>query len=70
MIGLTCSMNGYAQLKDGILFQAVARDASGNAASNRDIYVKIFVLKAINIRKVFKNLLKLCISTIIFDFKR
>ena len=39
-------MNGYAQFKDGILFQAVARDASGNAASNRDIYVKIFVLKA------------------------
>ena len=38
--------NTYAQvIPDGIAFQAVAKDASGNAAANRTIYVKIEVLE-------------------------
>jgi len=30
---------------DGILFQAVARDANNNAAGNRNVYIQIFIKK-------------------------
>ena len=40
------SMVAFAQVTpDGILFQAVARDANGNAAAGRNIYAKVNILK-------------------------
>lgn len=41
-----CTNNVFGQVTpDGILFQAVARDANGNAASGRNIYAKVSILK-------------------------
>ena len=39
----------YSQIvvPEGILFQAVARDANNNAASNRNIYVQIAIKRSI-----------------------
>ncbi|MBP6145457.1 MAG: hypothetical protein KA445_07450, partial [Sediminibacterium sp.] len=46
-IGLFFISNSvFAQITpDGILFQAVARDANGNAAAGRNIYAKVTILK-------------------------
>ena len=45
IILLTFVTKGFAQIMpDGILFQAVARDANGNAASGRNVYAKIALL--------------------------
>ncbi|MEY3209210.1 MAG: hypothetical protein RL064_1241, partial [Bacteroidota bacterium] len=45
---ILCCLGGptFAQITpDGILFQAVARDANGNAAAGRNIYAKVSILK-------------------------
>jgi hypothetical protein len=47
IIGVTTAASSFSQtlVPDGILFQAVARDANGNAAVARAVYVKINILK-------------------------
>jgi hypothetical protein len=40
-----CSIVSAQVTPDGILFQAVARDANGNAAAGRNIYAKVNLLK-------------------------
>ena len=46
-IGICSSFVSVAQtiIPDGILFQAVARDANGNAAVSRKVYAKVSILK-------------------------
>ena len=46
-IGFFISFNSIAQtiVPDGILFQAVARDANGNAAVSRTVYAKVSIIK-------------------------
>ena len=46
-IGVSASINTFSQttIPDGILFQAVARDANGNAAVARTVYAKVAILK-------------------------
>ena len=46
-IGVSTSINSFSQttIPDGILFQAVARDANGNAAVARTVYAKVAILK-------------------------
>jgi hypothetical protein len=41
------STNSFSQtiIPDGVLFQAVARDANGNAAVARTVYAKVSILK-------------------------
>ena len=48
IIGTGLSFFSTAQisnLPDGVLFQAVARDANGNAAVSRAVYAKVSILK-------------------------
>ena len=48
LILLLASKSSVAQgqvVPDGILFQAVARDANNNAAGNRNIYIQIYIKK-------------------------
>ena len=48
IIGISLSLFSSAQtatLPDGVLFQAVARDANGNAAVGRAVYAKVSILK-------------------------
>jgi len=47
IICVSASMNAFSQttIPDGILFQAVARDANGNAAVARSVYAKVNILK-------------------------
>ena len=40
------SYTQVASVPQGILFQAVARDANNNAASNRNVYVQIAIKRA------------------------
>jgi hypothetical protein len=49
IIGISFSLFSSAQtatLPDGVLFQAVARDANGNAAVGRAVYAKISILNS------------------------
>ena len=45
LILITISNIAYSQVvvPEGVLFQAVARDANNNAASNRNVYVQIAI---------------------------
>ena len=48
LLSIISLLSASAQTKnvsDGILFQAVATDANGNAAKNKTIYVKNAVIK-------------------------
>ena len=48
LLMILCCINNIASAQvtpDGILFQAVARDANGNAAAGRNIYAKVNLLK-------------------------
>ena len=48
LILLLASKSSVAQgqvVPDGILFQAVARDANNNAAGNRNVYIQIYIKK-------------------------
>ena len=47
IVGVVLSSTSFSQttVPDGILFQAVARDANGNAAVARTVYAKVSILK-------------------------
>ena len=47
IVGVVLSSTSFSQttVPDGILFQAVARDANGNAAVARTVYAKVAILK-------------------------
>ena len=49
LLVILCCISNIASAQvtpDGILFQAVARDANGNAAAGRNIYAKVNLLKS------------------------
>ena len=49
LLVMLCCVSNIASAQvtpDGILFQAVARDANGNAAAGRNIYAKVNLLKS------------------------